>query len=379
MEFLKAPVIQILLWGTAVLAGVWVFVPAVAFAIRPVRFRDKPRADPDAPEPRALDPFYLRAVRAFAEMGFRPAGRIAASVWFPSPVLWRSGSEGPAWMASDGKIIASMYYLRDQRSWATAATTLFAGGGYLETVSRSPKAGWTLPAGDQRRVELDDVEPVELIAEHQRQVEDFARERGAPAKEATFAEAVDGMMTFNNQNFPRGRLWKTDGVFWNYVFLGIFGLELFVMLRTFAKFGWMSSFRPLALCAVAGGALLVTRVRVPKRIARLVGCAVLLVGVLTPMMLSSWIENRAIGDLFGAFDRLEADVVSGHTVEGIDRTADLGPTACGAALQRYADPRTAPDTRQALHAILVRWNGGDLGDQPAAWASWCDHGVLGLK
>jgi hypothetical protein len=202
MEFLQTPVIQILLWGTAVLAGAWVFVPAVVFAVRPARFRDEPLADPEAPEPRALDPFYVRAVRAFAEMGFRPAGRIAASVWFPSPAMWRSGFEGPAWMAPDGKIVASMYYVPAQRSWATAATTLFAGGGYLETVSHTPKMGFTVLAGDQRRVELDDVEPAELIAEHRRHVEDFARERGAPAKEATFSDAVDGMMTFANDNFP---------------------------------------------------------------------------------------------------------------------------------------------------------------------------------
>ena len=378
MEWLQAPVVQGLLWGAAVLAAAWVLVPAVAFAIRPARFRDEALADPDAPEPRALDPFYTRAVRAFAEMGFRPAGRIAASVWFPSPVHWRSGLEGPAWMASDGKVVASMYYIPGQRSWATAATTLFAGGGYLETVSHSPKTGFTMLAGDQRRVELDDVEPAELIAEHGRHVEDFARERGAPAKEATFPEAVDGIMTFTNRNFPRGRLWKTDGVFWSYVFLGIFGLALYLLLRALGRFGWMGGLRPLALCVVAGGALLVTRLRLPRRVPRLVSCAVVIAAVLMPIMLSDWIERRGRVDYFAALDRLEADVVSGRTVEGIDRTAGLGPSACGAALRRYADPQTAPDTRRALHTLLVRWNGADLGDQDAAWLPWC-RGIWGMK
>jgi hypothetical protein len=379
MEFLREPVIQILLWGAALLAGAWVLVPALGFVIQPARVRDEALADPEASEPHALDPAYVSAARAFAEMGFRPAGRIAVSMWFPSPVRLRSRAEGPAWMASDGKIVASMFYIPGQRRWVTGAATLFAAGGYLETGAFTPRSEFTMLTGDQRRMEMDEVEPAELIAAHQRHVDDFARERGAPAKEATFAETVDGMTAFFNHNYPRSRLWKADAVFWNYVFLGMFGLELFVVLRTFAKFGWMSVFRPLALCAVAGGALLVTRLRVPRRVARLVGCAVLFVGIVTPVALSSWIERRAIGDLFAALDRLEADVVSGQTVEGIDRTAGLGPTACGAALQRYADPGTAPDTRQALHAILVRWNGSDLGDRPEAWSSWCDHGVLGLK
>jgi hypothetical protein len=82
--------------------------------------------------------------------------------------------------------------------------------------------------------------------------------------------------------------------------------------------------------------------------------------------------------VFAALDRLDADVVSGRTVEAVDRTVTLGPTACGAALTRYNDPQTAPETRQALHTILVRWNGGDLGDQTKAWVPWC-NGILGLK
>ena len=82
--------------------------------------------------------------------------------------------------------------------------------------------------------------------------------------------------------------------------------------------------------------------------------------------------------LFAALDRLDADVVSGRTAEAVDWTATLGPTACGAVVTRYSDPQTAPDTRQALHTILVRWNGGDLGDHAKAWVPWC-NGVLGLK
>jgi hypothetical protein len=102
MEFLREPVFQSLLWGAAVLAGAWVLVPALGFAIRPARLREEALADPERPEPRDLDLAYARAARAFAEMGFRPAGRIAASAVRPD--IDRSGTRFAAFdAAGDGK------------------------------------------------------------------------------------------------------------------------------------------------------------------------------------------------------------------------------------------------------------------------------------
>ena len=138
-------------------------------------------------------------------MGFRRVGRIVESAWFFSPLRWHWRSQGSTWLvAKDGKTFVSVFKPRGRDRWMTSAMTLFSGGGYVDTISS--KAGLQVLSGDQWRVELGDVEPAELIAEHQRSVDDFGRERGVAVKAASFREMVGVMNAFQQSVLPRRRV-----------------------------------------------------------------------------------------------------------------------------------------------------------------------------
>jgi hypothetical protein len=364
-------VVQGLLWGAAVIVAVWVLVPAVLYFIGSGRVRGELIEDPAAPEPRADDPVYSKAARAFAEMGFRPAGRLVLKGWFPSPVHWRYESDGPTWMAGDEKMLVTMRYVPGRRTWVTSATTQFAGGGCLQTVSL--KSGLGVLVGDKRRLELDNVEPTELVAEHRKHVEAFARERAVPATKTTFEEA--GLLLSTNPDLRAKEDWVAGLPF---LILLAYGLALYVLLRNLGPYGWMSSLRPVAIFVMAGWFGGLFRLRLPPPpFPKQLGAALFLALYALPILVAPKIPSRETV-VWQALDRLDGDIVSGRTAEGLDRATVLDPTACGEVLQRFADARTAWDSRAAFHTLLVRWNGRDLGNEAAAWVSWC-NAIRGLK
>ena len=278
MAWLQTPPGVVLLWGVAFLSAVVLLVPALVFAIRSPRVRVEVTDEPNVVEPRGADPGYQSALAAFADMGFRPVGRIVESAWFFSPLRWHWRSQGATWLvAKDGKTFASIFKPRGKDRWMTSAMTLFADGGYVDTVSS--KAGLQVLSGEQWRVELGDVEPAELIADHRRNVDDFGRERGVAVKTASFREAVGAMNAFQQRVLPRRR--GTSVI----VLAVLVMVALAPLLSAHGKLGWHHRPQPFLICISAALAVFVQLARrVRLRTLRTVHLAVVVVDLLIVLM-----------------------------------------------------------------------------------------------
>ena len=359
MALLQAPVVVALLWGLTVLALGWVLIPAVGFALGLTRIDAEVIEDPAAPDPRQANPEYGRILGAFIEMGFRPVGRVIESARFFSPLQLHWRSQGENWLvAKDGRTFVAIFKPRGREAWMSVAKTVFVGSGYLSTVTS--RAGLQVLSGEQWRVEVGDVEPRELIAEHQRSVEEFGREHGVVVRAATFREMADTATAFGRRIFPRAKV-----ALGTYPLLLAFFFPLYGVIGRHG--GGMAWFRPLAICAVALTFAAMRWAVLPSRVPRFVRAGVMGGVLLIPALVLTRLPNPR-----ASLEHLDADVRAGRTSEAVERIVAFGPRGCLAALRRYQDPATEPETRRALHTILVRWNGSDLGDQAAAWRPWCE-------
>jgi hypothetical protein len=370
VAWLEAPVVVALLWGLALLALAWSLLPAVGFALGLTRIDAEVIEDPAAPEPRQADPDYGRTLRAFTDMGFRPVGRVIEHARFFSPLQLRWRSQGENWLVSkDGQTFVSIFKPRGRDAWMASVKTSFVGGGYLQTVTS--RAGLQVLSGKQWRVEVGDIEPPELIAEHRRNVDEFGRENGVAARAASFRDTVDGMIALERRIFPRLKMAMST-----YPLLLMFVAPLYGMIgRGGGATVW---FRPLALCFVA---LIFAGLRwmaTPSRVPTFVRAAVMLGVFLIPALIWTRLphSNRALS---AALDRLDDDARAGRSSDLV-RIAAVGSRACRQVVGRYAYARTAPETRARLHEVLVKLNGGsdltssvtDVHQAAEIWGRWCE-------
>jgi hypothetical protein len=368
---LQAPAVVALLWGLAVLALAWTLTPAVGFALGRTRIDAEVIDDPAAPEPRQADPDYGRVVRAFIELGFRPVGRVIESARFFSPLQLHWRSQGENWLVSkDGRTFVAIFKPRGRDAWMFAAKTAFAGSGYVSTVTSM--AGLQVLSGDQWRVEVGDVEPRELIAEHQRNVEEFGREQGVAVRTATFREMADIATAFGRRIFPRAKVALSTYP----VLLAIF-LPLYGMIGRHG--GGTVWYRPLAICVVGLIFAGMRWVALPSRVPTFVRAAVMAGVFLIPFL--AWTRlPRSSTPLSAALDHLDADVRAGHPSASVDQVLGFGPRACPQIIGRVVRVRTAPETRAQLHEVLVRLNGGtdlsrgvtDVSQAAEIWGRWCE-------
>ncbi len=133
-------------------------------------------------EPRGDDPDYERRYRQFEALGFRPVGTTRETAWFMFPFHWRWRSRGSRWMRNDdGTMLVSFHRLIADEPLHFGALTLTSGEGLVRTTC--PGAGVdSYPEVNFGRFELRNVEPAELVEEHQRNVDAFCREQGLASK-----------------------------------------------------------------------------------------------------------------------------------------------------------------------------------------------------
>jgi hypothetical protein len=367
---LQAPAVVALLWALAILALAWILTPVVGFALGLTRLDAEVIEDPAAPDPRQADADYGRMAGAFTEMGFRPVGRVIESARFFSPLQLHWRSEGENWLvAKDGQTFVAISKPRGREAWMAAAKTSFFGGGYVSTVTSG--AGLQILSGEQWRVEVGDVEPRELIAEHRRNVDEFGREHGVAVRVATFREAVDAGMALSRRVFPRKKMALSTYPMLLAIFVPLYGM----IGRHGGGTVW---YRPLAICAVG---LIFAGMRwtaLPSRVPAFLRAAVMGGVLLIPALVWTRLPHSR-GPLSTALDRLEADVQAGRTSDAVDRIVAIGPRACLKVIDRYAGVRTAPETRARLHEVLVKLNGGtdlssgvtDVPRTAEIWGRWC--------
>ena len=85
-----------LLWALAVAAGVWIIVPAIGFAVYPLKFEVEVNEDPRVAEARGEDAAYDGWFQEFAALGFVPLGKTVEKCRFFTPLHWNWRSTAPA-------------------------------------------------------------------------------------------------------------------------------------------------------------------------------------------------------------------------------------------------------------------------------------------
>jgi hypothetical protein len=369
VEWVRAPFVQALLWTVAALAAVWILGPAVAVLLRlgRIELESEVDEDPARAEPRENNAAYEAKFRSLVALGFRPAGVTFASTRFFSPLHWSWRSHGERWLVSaDRKIFFDLFRVAGGGPWRSCAITLFEGNGFLETACS--RANLEVLKGDQRRVEIEEVDPPALVARHEAFVAAFSRERGLPARPSTLREISAASCAFCSRTHPRLLL----GLGMAPV-LFTFLIPAGIALQKLGRPGGGAA--PLMICAAAVTFAFIRWLLLPGPLPMLLRLGVLL-GLSSVVPLSSISQLAATLGIEHSIDRLEAVDNEGSPAalgRAVDRFTDLyDEKGCDAVVRRLESPSTAPGPRQGLRRILVRWAGIDLGDDSTAWRSWCE-------
>jgi hypothetical protein len=173
----------------AALGLAWMLVPFFMASIgwRPVRVAVL--EDPISVEPGSGDPSYRLRFTQLLAAGFRPLGTTVETCWFNTPLRWqRQSLQGERWLASpDRRTFVALHRIVLDEPVRFGAVTLLAGGGMVQTAC--PGAGLSGDVGPRyRRAEVQNVDAVDLLGRHRRNVEEFCRERGLVVREATLRE-----------------------------------------------------------------------------------------------------------------------------------------------------------------------------------------------
>src|SRR5262249_51288788 len=165
------------LLGAAILGTVWALTPTVMFALGLTRFRIVVSQEPSAAEPTTDDPDYERRYQQFRELGFLPIGTTIETCWFSNPIRWYRKSLRPLrWLATpDGRFLASFHRLIAAEPVRFGIVTLLSDAGMVRTTC--PGVGKHRLEGNRLRIELLNVEPAELLAQHQEHVHAFCQSR----------------------------------------------------------------------------------------------------------------------------------------------------------------------------------------------------------
>jgi hypothetical protein len=173
----------------AALGLLWMLIPLLMASIgwRPVRVTVI--EDPHSVEPGSGDPSYRLRFSQLLAAGFRPLGMTMETCWFNTPLRWqRQSLQGERWLASaDRRTFVELHRIVLDEPVRFGAVTLLEGGGMVQTAC--PGAGLSGDVGPRyRRAEVQNVDAVDLLGRHRKNVEDFCRERDLVVREATLRE-----------------------------------------------------------------------------------------------------------------------------------------------------------------------------------------------
>jgi hypothetical protein len=173
----------------AALGLIWMLVPLLMASIgwRPVRV--VVLEDPLTVEPGSGDPSYRLRFTQLVAAGFRPLGTTIETCWFNSPLRWqRQSLQGERWLASpDAQTFVALHRVVLDEPVRLGAVTLLEGGGMIQTAC--PGAGHSGDVGPRhRRAEVQNVDAVDLLGRHRKNVEEFCRERSLVVREATLRD-----------------------------------------------------------------------------------------------------------------------------------------------------------------------------------------------
>ena len=177
----------------ALLASVAILLPALLFALAPVRLRNRVDANPALAEPRAGDPDYQQRFRQFADLGFRPLGRTFETCWFMSPIkpYWRS-LEGERWLVDRERLtFVSFHRLVRDEPVRFGVVSYLPGDGVVRTTCPGV-AGRVVSDEDALywRTELRNVEPEALLRRHQATLAEITARRKLAPKRMTLEEVA---------------------------------------------------------------------------------------------------------------------------------------------------------------------------------------------
>ena len=173
----------------AALGLVWMLVPLLMVSIgwRPVRVEVV--EDPITVQPGPGDPSYRLRFTQLVAAGFKPLGTTTETCWFNTPLRWqRQSLQGERWLASaDARTFVALHRIVLEEPVRFGAVTLLEGGGMVQTAC--PGAGLSGDVGPRyRRAEVQNVDAVDLLGRHRKNVEEFCRERNLVVREATLRD-----------------------------------------------------------------------------------------------------------------------------------------------------------------------------------------------
>jgi hypothetical protein len=178
-----------MLCAAAALGLIWMLVPLLMVSIgwRPVRV--VVLEDPLSVEPGPGDPSYRLRFNQLVAAGFQAVGTTTETCWFNTPLRWqRQSLQGERWLASaDRRTFVALHRVVLDEPVRFGAVTLLEGGGMVQTTC--PGAGLSGDVGPRhRRAEVQNVDVVDLLGRHRKNVEEFCGERGLSVREATLHE-----------------------------------------------------------------------------------------------------------------------------------------------------------------------------------------------
>jgi hypothetical protein len=178
-------------WAIAILASAAILLPALLFAIAPVRLRERIEADPALAEPPPDDPDYQLRFRQFAALGFRPLGRTFQTCWFMSPVrlYWRS-LQGERWLADRERLTFVSFHRLVRREPVRFGVVSYLPGGGLARTTCPGVMGRIVDDEDALywRTELRNVEPEQLLRRHEASLAAISARRKLSPKRMTLEE-----------------------------------------------------------------------------------------------------------------------------------------------------------------------------------------------
>jgi hypothetical protein len=152
----------------------WILVPALMHALRVTELQVAFSEDPAHALPSAADSSCASRFTQFAALGFVPVGTQDEWCWFFNPLRWRWRALAPQlWMAHpSGYDFATLHRLTPEEPVRFSVVTFLSNGGRVRTTC--PGTGLPSPVQPgSLRTELTRVEPADLCAKHERQLDDF--------------------------------------------------------------------------------------------------------------------------------------------------------------------------------------------------------------
>jgi hypothetical protein len=366
MELLASVWVQALLWAIAVAAAIWILGPAIGFALSPRRIGADVCEDPGLAEPRGKDPAYEGRFRELAALGFVPVGEMIEKAWFFTPLHWFWRGDGTRVFASpDRTVFVSLYRFGGADPLRVSVETIFEEGGALVTLS--PGFGQRVLTDKDRLVEAGETDVATLVEKHRKHVQDFIGPRVLTVKPTTFREFAAESAAFSERTVTKSKLSQM------YAIHSIFGMPLLMLVpaRAILPAGTL----PLLICVLAAMFAAIRWTVLPARVPMFIRVVVMSAVVALPLLgFVRWSEARSEErrEIAAILDRVEADAEAGRPAQGVDGLVARGTRPCRSLVYRLESEETRPKARRALHDILVRIKGSDLGEAPAPWRAWCE-------